>query len=403
MAKNRTKCIIFFIIIFTIILTGCWDSNEIEELGLVLGIAIDKPKSSEAKEKESKEAKEHEEGKRPRFTLTQQFVVPKAIRGGAEYGGAPTQKPYSNVASEGDAIHQIIRQFASVTSRRSFFKHLKVIIISEEVALSTDLQKLLILFLKDHEMERSIEVFISKGDARDVLEIKPEKEDIPAFKLLTMGKNVVKSSRIAPVMTLGDMSKKMTAQSSFIMQRIAPHKDDIVLGGAAVIKGKSHKMIGFLGEEETDGLNWLSGKGKAGVVEAIDKETEEMIIYEISRINSKIIPNVENGMISFDVKIDSEGKISEDWLVPGNEFDETFIKKTEKAIKDEILILIDKALYKTQKEFEVDVAGFGKKLSIKYPKVWEEVKDNWDETFSDIPIDVELEINIRTFGEKGKK
>lgn len=403
MEKNKMKCIMIFIIIFNIVLTGCWDSNEIEELGLVLGVAIDKPKSSKAKENESKEAKEHEEGIRPRFTLTQQYVVPKAIKGGTEYGGATAQKPYSNIASEGDSIHQIIRQFASVTSRRSFYKHLKVVIISEEVARSTNLEKLLTHFLKDHEMERSIEVFISKGVAREVLDIKPEKEDIPSFKLLTMGENVVKSSRIAPVMTLGDVSKKMTSQSSFIMQRIVPHKGDIVLGGAAVIKGKTKKMIGFLGEEETDGLNWLSGKGKAGIVEAIDKETKEMIIYEISNIKSKILPNAENGKISFDVKIESEGKISEDWLVPGDAFDNNFIKKAEKAIKDEVMILINKAIYKIQKEFKVDVADFGKKLSIKYPKVWEDVKDDWDETFSDIPINVELKINIRTFGERGKK
>ncbi|MTI66371.1 MAG: Ger(x)C family spore germination protein [Firmicutes bacterium] len=231
----------------------------------------------------------------------------------------------------------------------------------------------------------------------------PEKEDIPSFKLLTMGENVKRTSRIPPIMTLGGMSKKMAAKSSFIMQRIVPHKDDIILAGAAIIKGKTNKMLGFLGKEETEGLNWLSGKGKGGIVEAIDKETKEMIIYEIKNIKSKMIPKVENGEISFDVKIESEGKLSEDWLVTSDAFDEKFIKRAEKTIEDEVMILVNKAIEKTQKEFKVDVSGFGKILSIKYPKVWEEVKDNWDETFSDVPINVDLKIYIRTFGKKGKK
>ncbi|MTI66421.1 MAG: hypothetical protein FH753_07450 [Firmicutes bacterium] len=171
MKKNKLKHIIILIIILNIFLTGCWDSNEIEELGIILGIAIDKPKSSEAKEKEKKEAGEHKLGNRSRFTLTQQYVIPKAIKGSTEYGGTHT-KPYSNVSSEGDSMHQILRQFASLTSRRSFYKHLKVIIISEEVARSIDLRKLVNLFIRDHEMERSVEMFISKKDARDVLDIK---------------------------------------------------------------------------------------------------------------------------------------------------------------------------------------------------------------------------------------
>lgn len=52
--KNRKFFIGLTSIIFLLLLTGCWSSHEIEELGFAVGLAIDK-------EKETKIEKEIEE------------------------------------------------------------------------------------------------------------------------------------------------------------------------------------------------------------------------------------------------------------------------------------------------------------------------------------------------------
>ena len=56
-----------------------------------------------------------------------------------------------------------------------------------------------------------------------------------------------------------------------------------------------------------------------------------------------------------------------------------------------------------QKEYKVDVAGFGNQLRIKRPRVWMRVKDNWDQTFSEVPINYDVKLMIKDYGTSGSK
>lgn len=401
-ARKARQYLIMLLLASTVLITGCWDRREIEDLGIVVGIAIDKPKQTVAGKREMKEAFEHRYGKRQRITITQQFVVP-GVFGGQEGKGSSEKKPYVNISSEGDTVLQVIRQYSTVASRPPYYEHLKAIVIGEDVARSINLQKLLDFFLRDHEFRRNVKIVIAEESARAVLEAQPQIEDLPAFRLLKLTENTYKTSRMPPVLSMGDMSEKMAAGSSFLMQRVVARGNDVKLGGAAVIKGKSNRLVGWLGEEEIDGLNWLSGKVKGGVVEAVDEQTKEMVVYEIHNTKSSIKPRVEGEKISFTVEIESEGRLSEDWNLKANAFDEKYLKRACRAVEAEVGLLVGKALEKTQKEFKVDVAGFGKQLSIKYPKVWQKVKNDWDQLFSKVPIEVRIKIYIRQFGTKAAK
>ncbi|MNI91265.1 hypothetical protein D3C73_1488960 [compost metagenome] len=45
-----------------------------------------------------------------------------------------------------------------------------------------------------------------------------------------------------------------------------------------------------------------------------------------------------------------------------------------------------------------DVVGFGTKVKVNYPAYWDRVKENWQDTFSQIPIDVQAEVQIERTG-----
>ncbi len=62
---------------------------------------------------------------------------------------------------------------------------------------------------------------------------------------------------------------------------------------------------------------------------------------------------------------------------------------------------MDNVLKKIQQQYQTDVSGFGNSLRIEYPKVWEKVKKNWDQTFSEVPITYEVKINIKDYGTSG--
>jgi spore germination protein len=403
---NRTKqMFLIFALLSLIMTTGCWDRTEIEDMGIVLGIGIDKPKTITAKKRAEKEAKENKEekekiAKHPRVSVVHNYIVPKAVAG--KQGGG-NQKPYENLITEGESIFEVIRELSTHTARPPSYQHLKIIVISEEIARTIDLRNIIDFFLRNPETRRTIKVLIAKGKTREVFEVPPRVATNPALKLFEMTGNTKKTLRMAPELNLGDMSEKLTGETSFVMQRVVPSERETKIAGAAVIKGKTRKMIGWLGEEEIEGLNWLSGKGKAGIIKGMDKKTEKMIIYEVYKMKSKIQPKVQGKDISFTVTIETEGELREDWLIPGDAFKESMIKKAEKATETQIKTLAQKALQKTQKDFKVDVAGFGKQLSIHYPKVWKEVKKDWDRHFSTIPVEIKVSVHIREFGTRGSK
>ncbi|MEW9670458.1 Ger(x)C family spore germination protein [Ammoniphilus sp. 3BR4] len=378
-------------LIFLLLATGCWDRKEIEDTGIVLGLGIDKP--------ETMKTEEHQP-KRHRISLVHQFAVPDPFSA-KEGGGAKGN--YVNMVNESSSIFAGIRELATQSERAPSYEHLQVLVISEDIARSIDLNEIINFLMRNTESRRTIKVVIAKGQSREVFEKPPSIEQIPVLKLHDLIQHTRKTLRMAPDLNLGDFSEKITAKRSFVVQRVVTSKKGVKISGAAIIKGKSAKMVGWLGEEETEGLNWLSGKGKAGLIEGVDPETGEPIVYEVREMKSQIKPHVRGGRISYTVEISTEGKLREDWVIPGNAFEQEFIKKAEKATEKEIKRLAEKAFTKTQKDFKVDVAGFGKKLSIQYPQVWKDVKKDWDSEFSEVPVDIKVKVQIREYGTRGTK
>jgi len=145
----------------------------------------------------------------------------------------------------------------------------------------------------------------------------------------------------------------------------------------------------------------MSGDAKGGLVKGFDEESGAPIVYEIISAKSKIIPHLKGDQISFTIKIQSEGRIAEHWVLSDKAFDNQFLKKAEKVFEKEIERLVRKALDKTQHEFQTDVSGFGNKLRIDYPKVWQKRKKEWDQTFSEVPITCEVNVSIKDYGTSG--
>ncbi|ENQ3106913.1 Ger(x)C family spore germination protein [Bacillus cereus] len=378
-------------------LTGCWSSHEIEELGFEVGLAFDKGKESAAE----KALEEKAEGysKKNIITTTYQFVKPQSSSGGGK-GGTSGQKAYTNVSETGDSLHQMIREVSLRRDRPVIFHHTKVMVISANLARTYSLKKLLDLYLRDNEIRPSCLVLISKERASKTLEMK-EKGEIPALRLYGIADNQYRTSRILPSVPLAKLPGKMQSGSSFLLQNVISSDGEVKFSGAAIIKGKTKKLHGFLNEQELEGLTWISGKGKGGLVKGRDKETGQIIMYEVISMKSTITPHVKGNKISFDVNIKSEGQISENWVASGTSLKNKFLTRAEKAAEQEVNRLVDHTLKKIQEEYQVDVAGFGNILRIKYPKVWEKVKKDWDKTFSKAPIKYTVKIHIKGYGAKG--
>lgn len=330
-----------------------------------------------------KEIKDRGGGYPKRNLITSTYQIASQQMGSK--GDGAQQKRYVNVSETGDSIHQIIREFSLREDRSLFASHLKVIVISEDLVRNYSLNQLLDQYLRKNESRRSCLALISKGRASETLESK-EIGEIPTFHLIGIRDNQYRITRILPSVSLTKLGGKMESGSSFLLQNVISTNGEVKFAGAAVIKGNTNKSHGFLNEEELEGVIWINGKRKGGLVKGFDKKTRQPIIYEIKSIKSKITPHVKGNKISFDVNIESEGRVSENWMHSGKGFENEFLKRAEKAAEQEVKHLVHHVTEKMQKEYQVDVAGFGNRLRIEDPKVWAKVKKGWDQTFSRVPI-----------------
>ncbi|OAS82970.1 MULTISPECIES: Ger(x)C family spore germination protein [Metabacillus] len=377
-----------------LLLTGCWSNLEIEDLGIVSGLALDIATESPIEEELKKQGGGY--SKKDLITSTYQIATPSSSEQDSK-GGGSNQKPYKNISETGDSLIQSVREISLRRDAPPIGHHLKVIVINEELVRSYSLEQLLDFPLRDNDFRPSCLVLISKGQASKALE-STDTTEIPAFRLIGIVDNEYRTSRILPPLSLAKLTSKMQSGSSFLLQNVISSRGEVKFAGAAIIEGKTKMLLGFLNEEELDGLTWLTGKGKGGLVKTFNVETKQPILYEVESMNSKITPHVKGSNISFDVNIESEGRISENWVTSESTPMKTFIKTAEKSTEEEVNRLVNLVIKKMQEDYQVDVAGFGNQIRIKHPKLWEDIKKDWDKTFSEVQINFTVNITITDFG-----
>ncbi|WP_348519830.1 Ger(x)C family spore germination C-terminal domain-containing protein [Bacillus sp. 165] len=82
-------------------------------------------------------------------------------------------------------------------------------------------------------------------------------------------------------------------------------------------------------------------------MKSFDEETNEPIIYEIESMTSHIQPHVDGNKISFDVDIQSEGRIAEYWVASESPNKNTVLKREEAAAEKEVKRLVEGVLQRT--------------------------------------------------------
>lgn len=366
--------------------TGCWDQKEIEQRGLVFATGIDKPQKSEDEQKKYRVS----------------FEMP-VLRGGGEADGT-LEKPWI-LASTANTIFDAIRQADTRSELPLFFAQSKVLVIGEEAARQDDMRMMFDFFLRDHELTRNMNVFITQGKALDTLHIKPYFADSVGEYLRTLSRAKHKSSRFR-VMELSCLVEDLGRNGAALMPRVVPSPtgDEVKLAGAAVIK--NNRLAGWLGELENRGALFIEGKVEGGCIVVpcpICSElgkSAETISFEIDKCSSKVEADIKGRKIKFRIDIKTEGNIQEHSGWRYHELlEQKYIKKMEAAVAAEITREARAAHDKLQQQFGVDVLGYGSYLEKNHPELWQKIGKQWaEEIFPQVEVDIHAKVKITRVG-----
>jgi spore germination protein len=363
-------------------LSGCWDSADIEDMSFAIGFGIDPSDDEQVP-----------------IQLTTQIASTK--KQGGQVAAAQQGKLFQNITRKGNSMHGIQRSLALQLPYPIFTDHLETIVINEDTASDYDLFILLDQMLRDNVTRASPAVLLTKQTASDVLAVNIEGE-ITSSYINNFFENESSTMKILPQKRLGEITANLISGTSVILPNITNDKTTVRLDGAGVIRAKDNKLAGFLTDNEVEGINWLTGAGKGGLLNFKD-EKGNTIIFEIQHYNTKPQPHYKNGKLSFDVQITAQGWISEDWSLTSNNLSEDYIDKLEKLAGDQVVNIIEGTMDKLQQDYKTDVVQFYNSFRIAYPRDYQKMQKNWDNYFAKADVEYNTEIKIVNTGDLVKE
>lgn len=370
--KKRFIFFIFIIIINITLLSGCWNYREIEKLAIASGLAIDKNKKGD------------------RFLLTAEIIDIKQGMNEVKIGS-------KRIESEGDSIFDAMRNMIKISGERLYWSHAKVIILSQDVA-KDDIISIIDWIARDQEPRLTLYLLVSKEKtAKELLSQKSVTTEIRSFEMNYMltGNNLLsKAPKVEAYEFMNDLSVSGISPSlPAIGIAINEGERTSELSGTAVFK--KEKLIGFLDSEDTKFYFFIKNKIKGGLL--VIPGSKDNITLEIFKNKTKVKPIYSDGNLLMKVDIKTEVSIAEeatnvDYI---SEKGRAKLKSyAEKSLEKDI----ENVIKKVQGDFGSDIFGFGKIVKAELPSLWKDIKDDWDDIFKELEVEVKAEVQIRNSG-----
>jgi len=389
------KKISIFVIIFliTFLLTGCWNRREIETLGFITMVGIDKAR---------------EEGK---IELTVHMAKPFAM---GKEGAIPIEKPFWVVSSTGYTIFDAVRNLRAQSPREPVWVHARLVIFGEELARE-GIWDVVDFLDRDNETYWLLNIMVAKGvRASEMLHAEFEIEKMPArgiFSILLRAESdlstvvsvnhtdllqAMESEGLEPVLTRGEIVRRKgegSVEGELTRENIGT---SVRLTGAAVFK--DDRLKGYLNKLETRGFNWIKGDTKSGIIVVEHPQREgKRVALEMLKAKGSYEVKIVEGKAHVDVKVEAQGNLGEVQeymdMFENPELWQSMERRMATVIRNEVMASVAKA-----KEFESDIFGFGGYVARNDPKEWEKIKKQWDQMFLECIVNVDVRCELKRAG-----
>ncbi|WP_449537498.1 Ger(x)C family spore germination protein [Ferdinandcohnia sp. Marseille-Q9671] len=396
--------VILIAVIPGLFLTGCWDSDDIEQRAVVLGISIDKAdESEEDAEQITGLGKNFPRPTEGLIKLSAQIAVPGRIPLGPQTGGAGAdQEPTWLISVVGYSIDDAIAVLQQEIADRLFFGHLRIIVISEDIA-KEGVIRFNDYLRRNPEIRRTAWMVISKGEARHFMKVAPKLERVPTLYLSAMVENAVGLGKF-PDDFIGLFWTKLQSkgQDTFLPYLEVKKEGNIQISGLAYFI--DDKMVGKTEPVEIGLFMAITGEEKGGYEVFVEvPETDSKVLVRADKRKSSIKTTIQNGKPHFTVRIHYESVIDEG--TRGLDLDNPeIVRKIADEGSKGVIEGATKLIKKLQAE-QSDIFGFGEYVRAKQPHYWNteiKTKEKWREVFSDVTFDVQCTTKIRRVGTKAK-
>lgn len=381
------KCL-FAILILSLFLTGCWDRRELNELAIMLAMGVEKI------EKE--------------YQIYAQVVVPSEV----SMKGSSGSTKVTLFTARGETLYEAVRKMTKESPRKIYPGHLKMLVIGEKLA-KEGIGESLDLLSRDWELRPDFYVVVTKDTSpSEILNVTTNLESIPANKMFNSLHMSEKAWSGTKSITLDELISDLISDGKQAVitgielignPKIGSSKKNVeMISPAASIRYdhlavfKGDKLVGWLTEEETIGYSYVTDSVKT-TVRRIPCPEEGKATISVEKSHSDVKGYIRKGNPEVDINIKVEGNIGS--VVCKIDLNDLgTIAELEKIFEKEMTDVINKTFATLQKKYKTDIFGFGEAIHRSNPKEWNKVKDHWAEEFSNVTMNVKVDLKIVSLG-----
>lgn len=393
--RRSVKLILAFLSV-SLLLSGCWERRELNELAFVVGMGLDKAGSG--------------------YKVSFQTVIPSSISSQQTGGGAPGGVPVAVSSITVPTIYEAEREYTLFGSRQAYFGHIRVLVIGEELARS-GIADSLDVFKRSKEPRNDFYVLVARGDtAENVLKILTPIDKIPASKLfysldksyrltaktaitplnefiedlISVGKNPI----ITGISILGNTTEGGKKSN---LERSKP-KARLFLNNVAVFR--KDRLIGWLDDAETIGYNLVTDNVEQTSGFVLGDDQRPIVIEALQSSTERKVKLID-GEPHIYVHVTSLCNV-QDTQSTDNLESEKVLRDLERKVEERLVERMKTAVERIIERYDVDVMGFGQTIYQQSPKVWkrleEERQSGTDSYLNTLPIHYSAKTTINRIG-----
>lgn len=364
---KKIKTVVIIMLCF--FLSGCWNYHELNDLAITTSMSFDIKDDT--------------------YIVSYMVVSPKKD----EANSNESKTSVTIYKGEGKSISSAYTALNKENPKVPYIGHLDIVIISEELA-KKGIYDVVDFLMRNPESRKQFYVALSKGtDAKSVLEVL---SPLDSFSSITNNQSDIFMAQYS------DFVKKLLDDG------INPILSGIELDGDIDPKTKIDKiglfkgdvLVGWANYKQSIGINILNNNTKSALLET--SCDDKYAISTLNNIKSEIKASFYKDIPKLNIDIRADGSITQincNW----NLEDENVFRNLEIQFEKELKGIMEDSILLAQKEYNVDIFGYGNYIYKNHYHKWEKLKNRWDDQiFPDLDIAVSTKINLKNTGSSKK-
>ncbi|WP_088070155.1 spore germination protein GerXC [Gottfriedia luciferensis] len=358
------------------LLTGCWDTREVEHVWYMNALGVDY--------------------KNNQYVLYPQFINFSTFA--KQETTMRTPQPIFIGKGSGKVLDHSAFDFYKTTQQRVSWEHINTVVFSENVLKNGDLGQIDEFFARFFQFRNTMWVFGTKEPIEEVLTTGTILNLSPLYTVMDIPNEMTKNfSLFSPLIFFKFRAylyePAMTTQIPFlsIAKKWKSDKEDFPLlnySGSAFVASKRYK--GYLSEKDSPGLKWM-GKDFTRAPITLKKEGEPVTEIVLKKPKIKTVGYIKNNKPHFRMKIRIEADIFQVVkYLPVKTIKQLAEKTLEKEIED---------TYKNGLNKGIDVYQLSQILYRNNVKDWKKFEKNGMVPLSPSSLTVDADVQIMTSGQ----